>query len=112
VASITGVPVTVLAENEKIKMCEINFLCVHKGYREYKMAALLISEVTRRVNLRDKWQAVKLSLIQDLYIRKNSANALYSSYLLSSFPQSQETYRHQILSPSARTNLANGKEAL
>jgi glycylpeptide N-tetradecanoyltransferase len=33
VASITGVPVTVLVEEEKIKMCEINFLCVHKGYR-------------------------------------------------------------------------------
>lgn len=43
-------------------MCEINFLCVHKGYREFKMAALLISEVTRRVNLRDKWQAVCFSL--------------------------------------------------
>ena len=60
VASITGVPVTVLVENEKIKMCEINFLCVHKGYREFRMTPLLISEVTRRVNLRDKWQAVKI----------------------------------------------------
>ena len=52
---------TVLVEDEKIKMCEINFLCVHKGYSEYKMAALLISEVTRRVNLRDKWQAIYTS---------------------------------------------------
>ncbi len=60
VASITGVPVTVLAEEDKIKMCEINFLCVHKDYRAYKLAALLISEVTRRVNLRDKWQAVRI----------------------------------------------------
>ena len=60
VASITGVPVTVLVEEDKIKMCEINFLCVHKDYRAYKLAALLISEVTRRVNLRDKWQAVTI----------------------------------------------------
>lgn len=43
VASITGVPVTVLVEEEKIKMCEINFLCVHKKYRDSKMASLLIS---------------------------------------------------------------------
>lgn len=49
---------TVLVEEDKIKMCEINFLCVHKDYRAYKLAALLISEVTRRVNLRDKWQAI------------------------------------------------------
>jgi glycylpeptide N-tetradecanoyltransferase len=58
VASITGVPVTALVEKDKIKMAEINFLCVHKDHRVNKLAALLISEVTRRVNLRDKWQAV------------------------------------------------------
>jgi hypothetical protein len=58
VASITGVPVTVLVENDKIKMAEINYLCVHKKERETKFAAMLIEEVTRRVNLRDKWQAV------------------------------------------------------
>ena len=51
-------PVTVLVENDKIKMAEINYLCVHKRERASKLAALLISEVTRRVNLRDKWQAV------------------------------------------------------
>ena len=49
---------TVLLEKDKIKMTEINYLCVHKEIREFKIAALLISEVTRRVNLRDKWQAV------------------------------------------------------
>ena len=58
VASITGVPVTVLVEEDKIKMAEINYLCVHKSIRELKMASYLITEVTRRVNLRDKWQAV------------------------------------------------------
>jgi len=67
VASITGVPVTTLTEEDKIKMAEINFLCVHKNYRVNKLAALLISEVTRRVNLRDKWQAVTLFLISDIH---------------------------------------------
>jgi glycylpeptide N-tetradecanoyltransferase len=43
VASITGVPVTVLVEDDKLKMAEINFLCVHKTHRVNKLAALLIS---------------------------------------------------------------------
>lgn len=33
VGSITGVPVAVLVEDDKIKMAEINFLCVHKIVR-------------------------------------------------------------------------------
>lgn len=47
-------------ETDKIKMCEINYLCVHKKYRSKNLAATLIAEVTRQVNLRNKWQAVKL----------------------------------------------------
>ena len=61
VASITGVPVTVLVEKDQIKMAEINFLCVHKSIRELKMASFLITEVTRRVNMRNKWQAVRFN---------------------------------------------------
>jgi glycylpeptide N-tetradecanoyltransferase len=58
VSSITGVPVHVGLETDKIKMCEINFLCVNKNYRSKKLAAILIAEVTRQVNLKNKWQAV------------------------------------------------------
>lgn len=58
VCSITGVPVHVAVETDKIKMCEINYLCVHKKYRAKNLAAILIAEVTRQVNLRNKWQAV------------------------------------------------------
>lgn len=47
-------------EKDRIKMCEINYLCVHKNYRSKKLAAILIAEVTRQVNLRNKWQAVHL----------------------------------------------------
>lgn len=42
-------------------MSEINFLCVHKNYRSKNFAALLIAEVTRRVNLKNKWQAIYTS---------------------------------------------------
>ncbi len=47
-------------ETDKIKMCEINYLCVHKKHRSKNLAATLIAEVTRQVNLRNKWQAVKI----------------------------------------------------
>ena len=39
-----------------MKMCEINFLCVHKKLRSKRLAPVLIKEVTRRVNLLDVWQ--------------------------------------------------------
>ena len=34
-------------------MAEINFLCVHKQLRTYRLAPMLIKEITRRVNLCD-----------------------------------------------------------
>ena len=40
------------------KMCEINFLCVHKKLRSKRLAPVLIKEVTRRVNCRGMFQAV------------------------------------------------------
>jgi glycylpeptide N-tetradecanoyltransferase len=59
VALITGVPVTVrVNKKEKIKMAEINFLCVHKKLRSKRLAPTLIAEITRRVNLTNIWQAV------------------------------------------------------
>jgi len=55
---ITGIPVDVRAYESKMKVAEINFLCVHKNLRSKRLAPVLIMEVTRRVNLRDMWQAV------------------------------------------------------
>lgn len=43
---------------EHRKMCEINFLCIHKNLREKRLAPILIKEVTRRVNCTGIWQAV------------------------------------------------------
>jgi glycylpeptide N-tetradecanoyltransferase len=37
---------------------EINFLCAHKKLRSKRLAPVLIKEVTRRVNLKNIWQAV------------------------------------------------------
>lgn len=73
VAFISGIPVdiqvrrvTPACESEEApvkdvehrKMCEINFLCIHKMLREKRLAPILIKEVTRRVNCTDTWQAV------------------------------------------------------
>jgi glycylpeptide N-tetradecanoyltransferase len=55
---ITAVPVHVHIHDEKMKMAEINFLCVHKSLREKRLAPVLIKEITRRVNMTDTWQAV------------------------------------------------------
>eukprot|EP00828_Plagiopyla_frontata_P019513 TRINITY_DN2494_c0_g1_i1.p1 TRINITY_DN2494_c0_g1~~TRINITY_DN2494_c0_g1_i1.p1 ORF type:complete len:471 (+),score=88.41 TRINITY_DN2494_c0_g1_i1:198-1610(+) len=59
VGFISGVPVhMILNQKDKVKMAEINFLCVHKKLRANRLAPLLIKEVTRRINRRNIWQAV------------------------------------------------------
>lgn len=58
VGFITGIPVHVHVGDAKMKMAEINFLCVHKKLRSNRLAPVLIKEVTRRVHLRNIWQAV------------------------------------------------------
>jgi glycylpeptide N-tetradecanoyltransferase len=59
VAFISAVPAhIVLNKDHRLKMVEINFLCVHKQLRDKRLAPLLIAEITRRVNLQNIWQAV------------------------------------------------------
>ena len=58
---ISGIPVKIRARKQEHKMCEINFLCVHKKLRAKRLAPLLIKEVTRRVNLRGIFQAIYTS---------------------------------------------------
>jgi glycylpeptide N-tetradecanoyltransferase len=57
VACITGVTAHMNVYERPVLLCEINFLCVHKKLRSKRLAPVLIKEVTRRVNLRDIWQA-------------------------------------------------------
>lgn len=56
VAGITGVPATLRAHAAELRLCEINYLCIHKKLRAKRLAPVLIKEVTRRVNLRGIFQ--------------------------------------------------------
>jgi len=42
-------------------VAEINFLCVHNKLRSFRLAPVLIREITRRVNMCDIWQAIYTS---------------------------------------------------
>jgi len=55
---ISAVPSQIHIFDKVVPMVEINFLCVHKKLRSKRLAPVLISEITRRVNLRGIFQAV------------------------------------------------------
>lgn len=57
-AFISGIPIKMKSQNKPVTMAEINFLCVHKQLRSFRVAPVLIKEITRRVNLCDIWQAI------------------------------------------------------
>eukprot|EP00479_Gromia_sphaerica_P006636 TRINITY_DN194_c0_g1_i1.p1 TRINITY_DN194_c0_g1~~TRINITY_DN194_c0_g1_i1.p1 ORF type:complete len:407 (+),score=82.44 TRINITY_DN194_c0_g1_i1:77-1297(+) len=57
-ACITAIPAKIHVHDRIVDMVEINFLCVHKRLRNKRLAPVLIQEVTRRVNLTNRWQAV------------------------------------------------------
>lgn len=78
---ISGIPVDCVVRGNKVKMAEINFLCVHKSLRTKRLATVLIKEVTRRVNLHDIWQAV------------------YTAGVLIPLPIAKTTYWHRSLNP-------------
>jgi glycylpeptide N-tetradecanoyltransferase len=66
---------------KRVQMAEINFLCVHKHLRSKRLAPILIREITRRVNLKDIWQAV------------------YTAGITLPTPVSSATYWHRSLNP-------------
>jgi len=55
---ITAIPAQTSIYKKDVPMVEINFLCVHKKLRSNRLAPVLISEITRRVNCAGRWQAV------------------------------------------------------
>eukprot|EP00162_Nutomonas_longa_P008506 comp18581_c0_seq1/m.33469 comp18581_c0_seq1/g.33469 ORF comp18581_c0_seq1/g.33469 comp18581_c0_seq1/m.33469 type:complete len:425 (+) comp18581_c0_seq1:38-1312(+) len=57
-AFISAVPADIRVREETMKMVEINFLCVHKKLRSKRLAPVLITEITRRVNQTGVFQAV------------------------------------------------------
>jgi glycylpeptide N-tetradecanoyltransferase len=78
---ISGIPVDMNVRGKKIKMAEINFLCVHKKLRTKRLAPVLILEVTRRVNMTNVWQAV------------------YTAGIVIPKPFAKTTYWHRSLNP-------------
>lgn len=58
VGYISSAPVRLRVEGDIIKTVEINLLCVHKSCRTIGLAPLLITEIKRRANMKDIWQAV------------------------------------------------------
>lgn len=58
VASICGVPTYIRVRDQRLKVIEINFLCVHKKLRSKRLAPVLIKEVTRRCYLQGIYQAI------------------------------------------------------
>ncbi|CEN61820.1 Putative Glycylpeptide N-tetradecanoyltransferase [Aspergillus calidoustus] len=58
VASICGVPTEIRVRGQKIKVTEINFLCIHKKLRSKRLTPVLIKEITRRCYLNGIYQAI------------------------------------------------------
>jgi len=55
---ISAIPANLRSLNKAIPLVEINYLCIHKTLRDKRMAPVLIQEITRRVHLTNRWQAV------------------------------------------------------
>lgn len=57
VGFVTAIPARIRIYEKELSLVEINFLCVHKGYRGKGLAPTLIQEITRRANLAGIFQA-------------------------------------------------------
>jgi len=58
-AFISGVPAKIrIYDADPIQVAEINFLCIHKKLRSKRLTPVLIKEISRRVKLKNIWQAV------------------------------------------------------
>lgn len=80
-AFITAIPANLRVYNKLVPLVEINFLCVHKGLRDKRLAPILIKEITRRVHVENLWQAV------------------FTAGKLLPRPVSVSTYYHRSLNP-------------
>lgn len=58
VGFISAIPADIVVHGKTHKMVEINFLCVHANLRKNRLAPVLILEITRRVNVQGRFQAV------------------------------------------------------
>ena len=81
VGFISGIILNVQIEDQIVPLTEVNFLCVHKKYRSYSMASVLIREVVRRSNT------------------KNIFQGLFTSGTMLPTPFAQTRYWHRSLNP-------------
>lgn len=58
VGYITTTYVDVRIDDKVMKMAQINYLCVHKSYRDHGFAPILIDEIKRRIAHKNIWQAI------------------------------------------------------
>ena len=84
---ISGIVLNLKIEDKVVKTTEVNFLCVHKKYRDHYMASVLIREVVRRSNLKGIWQG------------------LYTSGTMLPTPIAQTRYYHRSLNPRKLINV-------
>eukprot|EP00916_Digyalum_oweni_P005971 GHVL01010307.1.p1 GENE.GHVL01010307.1~~GHVL01010307.1.p1 ORF type:complete len:252 (+),score=29.82 GHVL01010307.1:41-796(+) len=63
VGFISGIPSLISINSKPTRVAEINFLCVHKKLRSKRLAPVLIKEITRRINLKGIWQAVRMNCV-------------------------------------------------
>lgn len=76
-------------------MCEVNFLCVHKKLRKHRLAPVLIKEITRRVHLKNMWQAVK-NTVFFVFVKFHQ---IYTAGVLIPTPIGEARYYHRSLNP-------------
>lgn len=81
VGFISGIILNVNLEDKVVPLTEVNFLCVHKKYRKFSMASVLIREVVRRSNTKDIFQG------------------LFTSGTMLPTPFAQTRYWHRSLNP-------------
>lgn len=77
-------------------MVEINFLCVHKKLRKHRLAPVLISEITRRVNVTNVWQVRLHSVIVSPLTH---LQAVYTAGVVLPRPVTRSRYWHRSLNP-------------
>jgi len=61
IGSICGLRDEMVLNGKNVLVLTIDFLCVHKDFRNMKLAPVLIKEITRRANLKKIYQAIYTS---------------------------------------------------
>lgn len=78
---ISATPISILVDKKVNDIVAVDFLSVHKEYRQHSFAPLLISEVTRRVNLEGIFTAIFTAGKQ---IIKPFATSIYYHHIINS----------------------------